>query len=124
VRRRLLLRAGVDGRGHPLPEVQQAEALLVVSGSQPLRGALSWTGLLQDSSRALRSAEQLQQEGLMPGQVALWAVANPVRDSADSLARKVPHCLSALSPNTLGNRAKACRWNRLGGMASRQRIVQ
>lgn len=89
VRERLLLRAGVSADGCPLPGIRRADALLLVSGSHPFRSALSWTGMLQDSTAALRTAQRLQQQGLLPSQTALWAVANPLLDAPAGLERKV-----------------------------------
>ncbi len=89
VRERLLLRAGFAADGCPLPGIQRADALLLVSGSHPFRSALSWTGLLQDSTAALCAAQRLQQEGLLPSHLGLWAVANPMVDAPEGLQRKV-----------------------------------
>ena len=89
MRERILLRAGVSADGCPLPGVTRADALLLVSGSHPFRSALSWTGMLQDSTAALLAALRLQQEGLLPADTALWAVANPLADAPEQLERKV-----------------------------------
>ena len=88
LRQRLLQRAGVCMDGSPVEGITQADALLLVSGSHPVRGALSWTGLLQDSTSALQAAAALRAQGLLPQRTALWAVANPFRDSPESLQRK------------------------------------
>lgn len=47
IARRLLERAGVSHEGRALPDTCQADALLLVSGSQALRPVLSWIGALQ-----------------------------------------------------------------------------
>ena len=73
--------------------MRSADALLLVSGSHPVRGALAWSGVLQDSVAALRLAHSLREQGLLPPQTSLWAVANPLVDAADTLERKARPCL-------------------------------
>lgn len=89
MRERVLLRGGFCPDGCPLPGVARAEGLLFVSGSHPFRRALGWTGMLQDSTAALHIAQRLQQQGLLPNQTGLWAVANPMIDPAERLEQKV-----------------------------------
>ena len=99
LRQRILQRAGMRMDGSPAEGIAPADALLLVSGSHPVRGALSWTGLLQDSASALQEAAALRAQGLLPRRTALWAVANPIRDSPDSLQRKArPQLHWALHP--------------------------
>ena len=96
LRQRILLRAGMRMDGSPAEGIAPADALLLVSGSHPVRGALSWTGLLQDSTSALQAAAALRARGLLPQRTALWAVANPFRDAPGSLQRKAwlgPICI-------------------------------
>jgi hypothetical protein len=88
LRRRLLLRAGRQADGCAVAGVRAADALLLVSGSHPLRRPLAWSGVLQDSVDALHLAGSLRHQGLLPAQTSLWAVANPLVDAADSLERK------------------------------------
>ncbi len=88
MRRRLLLRAGLQADGGATAGVRPADALLLVSGSHPVRGALAWRGMLQDSVDALSIAGSLKQRGLLPAQTSLWAVANPLVDTGESLERK------------------------------------
>ncbi|BDA40706.1 hypothetical protein COCOBI_01-3590 [Coccomyxa sp. Obi] len=89
LRRRLLLRAGLEEDGRSAAGVRPADALLLVSGSHPLRRALAWSGVLQDSVSALHLAHSLRDQGLLPPQTSLWAVANPLVDTPDTLERKV-----------------------------------
>ncbi|CAL5225519.1 g8349 [Coccomyxa viridis] len=86
---RLQERAGVARNGAPLQEAAAADALLLVSGSHALRPALSWTGALQDSKSALQIARKQREHGCLPKALSLWAVSNPLRDSPDSVLRKV-----------------------------------
>jgi len=44
---------------------------------------------MQDSTDALLMANKLMQSGMLPNETALWAVANPLLDSAATLERKV-----------------------------------
>ena len=93
LRRRILLRAGLREDGSALEGIAPADGLLLVSGSHPARGALRWTGMLQDSRAGLKQAAALKRQGLLPRSTALWAVANPLVDAADSLERKASSLL-------------------------------
>lgn len=54
---------------------------------------------MQDSTSALQIARSQREQGGLPNTLSLWAVSNPLRDSPDSVLRKVPALLSA--PRTL-----------------------
>jgi hypothetical protein len=57
-----------------------ADALLLVSGSHPVRTLPLLQQFLPGSVAMLRQASQLKQRGVLPQQLALWAVANPVME--------------------------------------------
>jgi hypothetical protein len=57
-----------------------ADALLLVSGSHPVRTLPLLQQFLPGSVAMLRQAAQLKQRGVLPQQMALWAVANPVME--------------------------------------------
>ncbi|GAX74383.1 hypothetical protein CEUSTIGMA_g1831.t1 [Chlamydomonas eustigma] len=67
-------------------------ALLLVSGSHPLRTLPGVNRLLPSSVDALRAAKKLKSRGLIPGATQLWAVANPnLERDASLLEKKVEH---------------------------------
>ncbi|WIA29974.1 hypothetical protein OEZ86_000072 [Tetradesmus obliquus] len=57
-----------------------ADALLLVSGSHPVRTLPLLQQFLPGSVAMLRQASQLKQRGVLPQQLQLWAVANPVME--------------------------------------------
>ncbi len=54
---------------------------------------------MQDSKSALQIARKQREHGCLPKALSLWAVSNPLRDSPDSVLRKVPALLSAPHPS-------------------------
>ena len=88
---RLLQRAGRCANGEQLAGAVTADALLLVSGSHPVRDLLAPTGLLPDALYALRKAVALRAAGRLPSALSLWAVANPLTESAARSAAKVTH---------------------------------
>jgi hypothetical protein len=61
-------------------ERPHANALLLVSGSHPVRQLPMASQLLPGSVHMLQRAVQLKQQGVLPQQLELWAVANPVTE--------------------------------------------
>lgn len=57
-----------------------AEALLLVSGSHPVRQLPMASQLLPGSLKMLQRGAQLKKQGVLPAQLELWAVANPVME--------------------------------------------
>jgi hypothetical protein len=75
--------AGVTPSGRKLPEEDHrphADALLLVSGSHPVRQLPMASQLLTGSVSMLQRGTQLKQQGVLPPQLELWAVANPVTE--------------------------------------------
>lgn len=75
--------AGVTASGCKLPEEDHrphADALLLVSGSHPVRQLPMASQLLTGSVGMLQRGTQLKQQGVLPPQLELWAVANPVTE--------------------------------------------
>ena len=87
---RLLQRAGRCANGEQLAGAV-TDALLLVSGSHPVRDLLAPTGLLPDALYALRTAVALRASGRLPKALSLWAVANPLTENAARSAAKVTH---------------------------------
>jgi hypothetical protein len=75
--------AGVTPTGQKLDQQDErphADALLLVSGSHPVRQLPMASQLLPGSVHMLQRAVQLKQQGVLPQQLELWAVANPVTE--------------------------------------------
>lgn len=73
--------AGVTPSGKQLKQEDHrphADALLLVSGSHPVRQLPMAAQLLPGSVKMLQRGTQLKQQGVLPQQCELWAVANPV----------------------------------------------
>lgn len=95
--------AGVTPSGHKLPEEEHrphADALLLVSGSHPVRQLPMASQLLTGSVGMLQRGTQLKQQGVLPPQLELWAVANPVteRDASytEQKVGQTAQCASAV----------------------------
>ena len=69
-----------------------ADALLLVSGSHPLRDLLAPMGLLPGALLSLRAAAALRAAGRLPPSLSLWAVANPLTEDAARSAAKASSC--------------------------------
>jgi hypothetical protein len=93
VRARLAAAAGVDSSDHStssstheqqqqLQQQQVPHALLLLSGSHPLR-ALWWLRRM-DAVAQLKLATDMKRTGHLPDTVALWAVANPIAADQDA----------------------------------------
>ncbi|KAF6260457.1 hypothetical protein COO60DRAFT_891899 [Scenedesmus sp. NREL 46B-D3] len=83
--------AGVTPSGMRMAVGEQrphADALLLVSGSHPVRTLPLLQQFLPGSVAMLRQASQLKQCGVLPQQLALWAVANPVMEPDASYAEQ------------------------------------
>lgn len=77
----MCLAAGVSPDGSRLAEqhhTPHADALLLLSGSHPVRQLPLMRQVLPGSVQMLQQAVQLKQQGVLPQQLELWAVANPV----------------------------------------------
>ena len=75
--------AGVTPTGRKLDQQDErphADVLLLVSGSHPVRQLPMASQLLPGSVHMLQRAVQLKQQGVLPQQLELWAVANPVTE--------------------------------------------
>lgn len=75
--------AGVTPSGKQLaPDDHRphADALLLVSGSHPMRQLPLAAQLLPGSVKMLQRGAQLKQAGVLPPHLELWAVANPVTE--------------------------------------------
>jgi hypothetical protein len=73
--------AGVTPSGKQLKQEDHrphADALLLVSGSHPVRQLPMAAQLLPGSVKMLQRGTQLKHQGVLPQQCELWAVANPV----------------------------------------------
>lgn len=85
--------AGVTSQGQPRVRSEHnphADALLLVSGSHPFRQLPMLRQMLPGSVRMLQEAVKLKQQGVLPQQLGLWAVANPlVEPNASYTERKV-----------------------------------
>lgn len=57
-----------------------SDALLLVSGSHPVRQLPMASQLLPGSVKMLQRGQQLKAAGVLPQQLELWAVANPVTE--------------------------------------------
>ncbi|DBB06699.1 TPA: hypothetical protein ACH3X1_012202 [Trebouxia sp. C0004] len=68
---------------------QPADALLLLSGSHPLRQMPLSDRWFTDSIQTLKMASELRHAGDVPPHVALWAVENPLTNSTDRLKRKI-----------------------------------
>ena len=87
---RLLQRAGCSPSGELTGAA--ADALLLVSGSHPLRDVLAPTGVLPGALQLLRTAAALRAAGRLPRSLSLWAVANPLVEDAARAAAKARLC--------------------------------
>jgi hypothetical protein len=67
----------------------KADAMLLVSGSHPLRRLPGAQLVLPSSFSMLKMASQLRQQGYLPASLSLWAVENPNVAPVDRLARKI-----------------------------------
>jgi hypothetical protein len=75
--------AGVTPSGRKLTDHDSrphADALLLVSGSHPVRQLPMVSQLLPGSVKMLHRGAQLKQQGVLPAHLELWAVANPVTE--------------------------------------------
>lgn len=99
--------AGVTASGEvqaPSEHQPHADALLIVSGSHPVRQLPLLQQLLPNSVAILKHAMQLKRQGVLPASVALWAVANPVTERDASYTeqkvstRRPPQLRLAASP--------------------------
>eukprot|EP00879_Flechtneria_rotunda_P013090 GHRR01013670.1.p1 GENE.GHRR01013670.1~~GHRR01013670.1.p1 ORF type:complete len:433 (+),score=155.26 GHRR01013670.1:292-1590(+) len=75
--------AGFTTAGYPATTASpgaSVSALLLVSGSHPFRQLPMVQQLLPGSVAMLKHASQLKQQGILPANLALWAVANPVTE--------------------------------------------
>jgi hypothetical protein len=79
-----------------------ADALLLVSGSHPVRTLPLLQQFLPGSVAMLRQASQLKQRGVLPQQLALWAVANPVMEPDASYTEQ-----------KVSRHGRACLWLQL-----------
>lgn len=72
----------------------EPDALLLVSGSHPLRQLPPLSSTLPGSLQLLRAAQRARDSGQLPSRLQLWAVANPVTErGAGYLQAKVClHC--------------------------------
>ncbi|KAL0031837.1 hypothetical protein WJX79_010535 [Trebouxia sp. C0005] len=68
---------------------QPADALLLLSGSHPLRQMPLSDRCFTNSIQTLKIASELRCAGDVPPHVALWAVENPLTNSTDGLKRKI-----------------------------------
>lgn len=57
---------------------ENADALLLVSGSHPARRLPFVAPWLQDSFSLLKEASRMRDQGVLPSDLSLWAVENPV----------------------------------------------
>jgi len=85
---RLLQRAGRRADGGRAAGVAAADALLLVSGSHPLRDLAAPARLAAGALEALRAAAALRAAGRLPRALSLWAVANPLTERAARTAAK------------------------------------
>eukprot|EP00878_Enallax_costatus_P012178 GHUV01012718.1.p1 GENE.GHUV01012718.1~~GHUV01012718.1.p1 ORF type:complete len:255 (+),score=82.65 GHUV01012718.1:85-849(+) len=75
--------AGVTAAGDTVPQPEHkphADALLLVSGSHPFRQLPLLRQVLPSSVKMLQHASKLKQQHILPQQLSLWAVANPVTE--------------------------------------------
>lgn len=87
--------AGVTPSGCKLEEDDSrphADALLLVSGSHPVRQLPMASQLLPGSVKMLQRGMQLKQQGVLPQQLELWAVANPVIEQDASYTEQKVGC--------------------------------
>eukprot|EP00884_Botryococcus_braunii_P021135 jgi/Botrbrau1/7705/Bobra.0159s0140.2 len=89
VRKRLVAAAGLDSNGDPLQAVRGANALLLVSGSHPVRQILQPLRLVGSSVDVLKMATAMRQQGDLPPSISLWATENPLVNDPSSLGAKV-----------------------------------
>ncbi|KAK9821226.1 hypothetical protein WJX81_003530 [Elliptochloris bilobata] len=89
LRSRQALEARLLQRAERGPSGERADALLLVSGSHPLRDVLAPAGLLPDALHSLRAAAAMRTAGQLPLSLSLWAVANPLTEGAPFAAAKV-----------------------------------
>ncbi|CAM9308245.1 unnamed protein product [Choristocarpus tenellus] len=82
LKKRLAAAAGVDSEGRPIPGVRPADALLLMSGSHPVRHLPFARRVLPDTLDELRLVDQMKRNGLLPKQVSLWTVANPMLEGS------------------------------------------
>jgi 5,10-methylenetetrahydrofolate reductase len=81
LRRCLQQAAGVDAACRPLPGVQPANALLLVGGGHPFRRLPPLRRAHASAVDVIRTAREMQHAGLLPSELMLWAVANPLREA-------------------------------------------
>lgn len=68
---------------------QPADALLLLSGSHPLRQMPLSDRWFTNSIQTLKMASEMRCAGDVPPHVALWAVENPLTNSTDRLKQKI-----------------------------------
>jgi hypothetical protein len=108
--------AGVTVTGTRMREQEHrphADALLLVSGSHPVRQLPMLPRLLPGSVQMLAAAEGLKRTGVLPQQLELWAVANPVTERDASYTEQKVCCVgpgfgSAAGHGGVG--AHVCSW--------------
>ncbi|KAK9824200.1 hypothetical protein WJX72_008491 [[Myrmecia] bisecta] len=89
IERELCRAAGRDVQGTPLATGQAADALLLLSGGHPVRRVPGLARLLPSSLDSLRMAARLRGEGVLPAEVSLWAVENPLVNQPSRLVHKI-----------------------------------
>ena len=92
VRARMAAAAGVDAAGRPVDGATRPHALLLLSGGHPGRAVWAPTTSLD----MLAEASAMREDGLLPRDVALWAVANPLLEPPSRAAAKVEAGASVL----------------------------
>lgn len=107
--------AGVGPGGEPLEEeteggkkVHSPDALLLLSGGHPARSLWAPT----DSLRMLRAAADLRERGLIPKNIELWGVANPLLEKPEraAVAKRDAGADAVVTQPPLSERAWLCWW--------------
>lgn len=96
ISRTMCAAAGVTPTGESKPVSEHrphADALLLVSGSHPLRQVPLLTQVLPSSVKMLTHASTLKEQGILPQQLSLWAVANPVTEKDASYTERKVGCI-------------------------------
>lgn len=122
---RLLQRAGRRAEGGRAAGVAAADALLLVSGSHPLRDLAAPARLAAGALDALRAAAALRAAGRLPRALSLWAVANPLTERAARVAAKARAPAAsrrhAPSPSAIIDWPSSCRACSRGGRGAARR---
>jgi hypothetical protein len=107
--------AGVTSSGKAIPagtHNPHADAVLLVSGSHPMRQIPLMQKMLPGSVKMLRHASILKQQGVLPSRLALWAVANPIteRDASytEQKVRTVLYSCTYLAVSTSSLNTAGC----------------